>query len=328
MAACFHSSDLEADMPTHRSAGHLAALLLSLVACGDGNGPDPGGANTTRVLLTDAPFPFDRVQRVDVYVVSVSGSLSADTSAAGNFVTLATPNRTIDLLGLQNGVTDELGALTLPEGIITAVRLTIDTDLSSITLEDGTVLTGSTSPGIAWQSSAGRPVLNALIQEQIQVPDTGGTVVIDFDVGKAFISPQEIDTASTDQGFIFSPVLRAADGSKTGSIAGVVQSAGAPVEGASLRLYLGNPSAPENTWSVLGTAQTDAGGAFEFSFATRSAYWSGLPAQAGNTYIVAVDPPSDLAAARVLVPGVTVTAGNETDLGQIVLPSASPGNGR
>jgi hypothetical protein len=307
-------------MPSHSSARYSVALLLSLVACSDRSSQDPGGENMTRVLLTDDPFPFDRVERVDLYVVSVSGSLSPDTSAAGSFVTLATPNRTIDLLALQNGVTDELGALELPEGIITAVRLMIDTDRSSITLKDGTVLTGSSTPGIAWQSSAGRPVLNALIHEQIEVPDAGGTVVIDFDVGKAFITPQELDPASTDEGFIFSPVLRAADGTKTGSIAGVVQSGGTPVEDASLRLYLGNPANAENTWSVLGTAHSDAAGAFEFSFVTRSAYWAQVPAQATSTYIVAVDPPSGLVAERALVSGVSVTAGHETALGTIDLP--------
>jgi len=307
-------------MPAHQSVGYAVALLVSLAACSDRSSQDPGGENTTRILLTDDPFPFDRVQRADLYVVSVSGSLTPDTSAAGTFVTLATPNRTIDLLALQNGVTDQLGELELPEGVITAVRLVIDTDLSSITLKDGTVLTGSSTPGIAWQSSAGRPVLNALIHEQIEVPDTGGTVVIDFDVGKAFITPQEIDPASTDEGFIFSPVLRAADGTKTGSIAGAVQSGGSAVEDASLRLYLGNPADPESTWSVLGTAHSDAAGSFQFSFVTRSAYWAQVPAQANSTYIVAVDPPASLAAERVLVPGVTVTAGHETALGTIDLP--------
>jgi hypothetical protein len=307
-------------MSAHRSPWLLVALLASLAGCGDGGRQDPTAQGTTRVLLTDAPFPFDRVERVDVFVVSVSGSLGADTSAAGTFVTLATPNRTIDLLALQNGVTDELGALELPEGVITAVRLIIDTDRSSITLKDGTVLTGNSSPGIAWQSSAGRPVLNALIHEHIDVPDTGGTVVIDFDVGKAFLTPQELDPESTDQGFIFSPVLHAADGTKTGSIAGVVVSGGQPVADASLRLYLGKAAEPENTWSVLATAHTDAAGAFRFSYVTRSAYWSGLPAQATSTYIVAVDPPSALAAERTLVANVTVTAGQETALGTVVLP--------
>ena len=42
-------------------------------------------------------------------------------------------------------------------------------------------------------------------------------MAIDFNVGKAFIPPQELDPTSTDEGFIFSPVLRAADGTRTGS---------------------------------------------------------------------------------------------------------------
>ena len=40
-------------------------------------GPTPTGS--THVLLTDDPFPFYRVSRVDLYVVSVAVSLSADT---------------------------------------------------------------------------------------------------------------------------------------------------------------------------------------------------------------------------------------------------------
>lgn len=304
-------------MPPFR---RLALLpLLALFGC-DSGPQDPADAGSTRVLLSDAPFPFDRVARVDVYVVSVSGSLSPDTSASGSFVTLATPHRSINLLALQNGVSDELGRLDLPPGIITAVRLVIDTDSSSITLKDGRILTGGSTPGIHWQSSAGRPVLNALIQEQIRVPDAGGTVVIDFDVGKAFIPPQEVDPTSTDEGFIFSPVLRAADGTRTGSIVGTVASGGQPVADASLRLYLGNPADPETTWSVLGTAHTSATGAFTFSFVTRSAYWSGVPAQEASAYIVAVDPPSGLEAGRVLVPDVEVSAGQSTDLHTIALP--------
>src|SRR5207248_51777 len=129
----------------------------------------------TRTLLTDAPFPYDRIARVDLFVVSVSGSLSPDTgaTAGGNFVTLASPNRRINVLALQGGATDELGTTALATGAITAVRMVIDTDSSSITLKNGAVLTGRSTPGIHWQSSAGRPTLDALIHEQIRVPNTG-----------------------------------------------------------------------------------------------------------------------------------------------------------
>lgn len=305
-----------------RLPGPVILLAAMLSACGSNSDRFVGGGgDPTKTLLTDDPFPYDRVKRVDLYIVSVSGSLSPDTSGGGNFVTLATPHRAINLLGLTNGLTDELGSRSLSEGVITAVRLVIDTDSSSITLKDGTVLTGSSDPGIDWQSSAGRPVLNALIHENILVPDTGGTVVIDYDVGKAFITPQEIDPLSTDSGFIFSPVFRAADANRTGSISGVVQtSGGAPVEDASLRLYWGNPADPENTWPVMGTAKTNASGQFKFSYVTRNAWWSQFQSQAGKTYIVAVDPPSGSGLARTVVINVTVNQGANTSVGTVVLP--------
>lgn len=310
-------------MRTPRFVATLAILPTLLAACTD-DGVEPGSrAGETRIVLTDAPFPYDRVARVDIHVVSVSGSLSADTSGAGQFITLATPDRRINVLELQNGTVAQLGSLKLPEGAITAVRMVIDTDRSSITLKDGRVLTGSSTPGIAWQSSAGRPTLNALIHEQILVPDSGGVAVVDFDVGKSFITPQEIDPASTDSGFVFSPVLRAADANRTGSIAGTVRAgsaSGTPVAGASLRLYLGRPTDPENTWPVLATARSDGSGRFTFSYVTRSAYWTAMPAHAGKSYIVAIDPPSATALGRTLVPGVMVNAREETSVGTVVLP--------
>jgi hypothetical protein len=265
------------------------------------------------------------VARVDLFVVNVSASLNPDTSATagGSFFTLATPNRRINVLGLQNGITDELGKATIPPGAITAVRMVIDTDSSSVTLKSGFVLTGRSTPGIQWQSSAGRPTLNALIHEQIRVPNTGAIVIVDFDVGNAFIPPQEINPSSTDSGFIFSPVIRAADATRTGSITGVVRAhttTGAAVADASLRLYFGKPTQPENTWGVLSTTKTDATGAFKFSYVTRSAFWAATPTLADYTYIVAVDPPRSASMGRMLVPNVSVAGGSDTPLGTVVLP--------
>ena len=229
----------------------------------------------------------------------------------------------MNVLALQNGLTDELGAADLRSGAITAVRMIIDTDRSSITLKSGAVLRGNTTPGIAWQSSAGKPVLNAINFEQMQVPDTGATVVVVVDVGKMFMPSQFLDSASTDSGFVFLPQLRAADATRTGSITGTVRAhtpTGSAVEDASLQLYLGNPSNPENTWSVLGTAKTDANGAFKFSFVTRSAVWAAMPAHARDVYIVSVDPPLGSGLGRKLVPGLSVIAGAETPTGAVVLP--------
>ena len=303
----------------------VALPVLFALACGDGNTTSTAPRTSiTRTLITDDPFPYYRVARVDLYVVSVSASLLPDTgSSAAGFVTLATPRRRINLLALQNGVTDELGTVTLPTGAISAVRMVIDTDSSSITLRNGSVLTGRSTPGIQWQSSAGRPTLDALIHEQISVPDAGAIVVIDYDVGKAFITPQEVNPSSTDSGFVFSPVMRAADSRRTGAITGTVRAltaGGAPVADATLRLYLGTPGTPENTWIMLQTGKTAADGTFRLSYVTRSSYWAGFPVHAGKSYIVAVDPAPASGRGRMLVPSLTVTAGAETPLGSVVVP--------
>src|SRR5207253_3653162 len=133
--------------------------LAVVVACGESTAPEPHftGGGTTTFRLTDAPFRYDQVSRVDVFVVKVQASWAGDTSAAAtnDFVTVADVNRKINLLSLSGGLSDELGSANIPKGAIKAIRLIIDTDQSSITLKTGAVLTGSSSPGIAWQSSAG-----------------------------------------------------------------------------------------------------------------------------------------------------------------------------
>jgi hypothetical protein len=47
----------------------------------------------TQVFLIDAPFPYDQVARVDVYIVRVAAGTSADTTDTGPGV-IATPQRT------------------------------------------------------------------------------------------------------------------------------------------------------------------------------------------------------------------------------------------
>lgn len=306
----------------HSGSVAIAAIALACLSCDTYVGTR-GPTAETRTFLMDSPFPYHRVSKVELYVVSVSGSLIPDTSTTGTFVTLAEPHRLIDVLSLQNGLAEELGIADLPTGTITAVRMIIDTDSSSLTLADGRTLTSKTSPGIDWQSSAGRPVLNALINEEIGVPLSGGRVVIDYDVGQAFIPREELEPGTTDSGFVFSPVLRAADANRSGWITGTVraQSAtGAPVENASLRLYLGTENTAEDTWIMLGTAKTDANGVFRFSMVPRSAWWDQNPIHKDKTYIVSVDAPPDAGLQRVLVPNLSVSAASGTQTGTIVLP--------
>ena len=309
-------------MPRTRVARTLAVLgLLPLATCIDTR--IGGQANLTAIYLTDAPFPHMWIDRVDIYVVSVSVSTNPDTSAAGSFVTVASPNRRYNLLALRNGIAELLGGGAVSPGPVSAVRMIIDTDSSSMTTVNGFVMTGSTNPSIQWQSSSGRPILNALVHEQIAVADTGALIVIDFDVGQAFIMNRLLNPTSTDSGFVFSPVLRAVDARRAGEVRGrarALTTTGEPVNKLAVHLYLGDPAQPEDTWSLMGTARTDVVGEFAFSFVTPSAHWATVPAQAGKTYIVKAVPYPGGLLDPVTLGNVSVTAGVTTDIGVLVLP--------
>ena len=70
----------------------------------------------TQVFLIDAPFPYDQVARVDVYIVRVAAGTSADTTDGAPGV-IAAPHRAYNLLALGNGAAAKLG-----EGILLSGR--------------------------------------------------------------------------------------------------------------------------------------------------------------------------------------------------------------
>ena len=299
---------------------NLCAALALAVACGDGaSEPHFSGGGPTTFKLTDAPFPYDKVSRVDIYVVKVQASWAGDTTAGAtnDFVTVADVNRKINVLALEGGLTDVLGTANVPEGAIKAVRMIIDTDQSSITLKTGAVLTGSSNPGIAWQSSAGIATLNAEVADHIPVPEGGTEVVIDFDIGRSFFDPADVTPPCGCSGFIFSPQgLRAAQASRTGSVTGSVRytGAGAGQADATVELKLGNPNDPSYTWATVSTTKTDASGNFRFAYVTRSTFWS----QAGWTYMVVASHNGYGAT----VTNVLVSPGAETAVGPVLLPTS------
>src|SRR6476620_5481363 len=102
----------------------IAASAMLAGACSDdGTLPKLGGSSetgTVEVRLTDAPFPTDQVQSVDVFVVRVDGRTSdvsdadadqdLDNKGSTGWRTIATPNVSFNLLSLQNGATATLGS--------------------------------------------------------------------------------------------------------------------------------------------------------------------------------------------------------------------------
>src|SRR2546426_812832 len=116
----------------------LAAALLVGAGCYKDDTTSPqSGKPRARVLLTDAPFPYDSVASVNLYVASIAASGDVDTTGGGQWVRAATPARAFDLLTLQRGATAFLGEAELDARQYRAIRMVIDADRSSIVYNNG-----------------------------------------------------------------------------------------------------------------------------------------------------------------------------------------------
>jgi hypothetical protein len=277
----------------------LALLAVASIAAAcymdDATLANPNNPNLSRakVLLTDDPFPFDTVQSVQVYVVSIAVSTRPDTGTSADsmhWVTVAAPHRQIDLLTLQQGLTDSLGAGQVTADQYKAVLVTINVDSSAgIRYKNG-------SPAVVRWNGSGQESYASFVEAPINIPDTGAVIVIDFDVGRSFVYNQLGDGA-----FDFFAAIRAVNRGATGNIAGTVThdaSAGpvGPVADATVTAWGGGPG----NWYILSTGKTDAAGHYRLAYL--------LP----GTYIVGVEPPSGSSFGSAVDSNVAVNRGAET----------------
>lgn len=297
---------------TLAAAAALAAGTFSLSACSDSNSPRMG---TLAVSLTDAPFPFDQVERADIFVVRIDAKLAEsseadaaedvegdneNTNPSRGWVTIAEPNVALNLLELQGGKVTNLGQETLPVGRYRGFRLILDTDKSSITLKDDFELRGTTTPGIVWPS-AGRTGIKINLDRPFEVVGDGSLMVIDFDLGNSFVLR---GNTIQENGLLFKPVVRATASEQTGSISGTVRSgaAGTPtVALASVQvLQPGTALTDTDPTKVVATTATNEVGAYKAAFL--------LP----GAYSLRVYPPTGSTLKPALVPTVTVSEGRDT----------------
>jgi hypothetical protein len=247
-----------------------------------------------QVLLTDAPFPFDSVQSVQVYIVSIALSTRPDTGTSADsmhWVTVAAPHRQIDLLTLQQGLTDSLGVGEVTADQYKAVLVTLNVDSSA-----GIRLKNGSQAVVRWNGS-GQESYASFVQAPVNIPDSEGraVIVLDFDVGRSFQYNNWGDRA-----FDFFPWIRAVNRAATGNIAGTVTrdpSTGSvgPVVDATVTAWGGGPG----NWYIISTGKTDAAGHYRLAYL--------LP----GLYIVGVDPPQNTFTS-VLDSSVVVSQGSET----------------
>lgn len=289
----------------------LAAFLLLAgstgVACYQDDTLHPGLIAPTNVLLTDDPFPFDTVGSVNIFISKIEGSTQFDTSGSGSWVEIAAPNKSFDLLTLQQGTTAPLGGKPIEAGQYVAIRMTIDVDKSSIKYE------GGANAVVQWPYPGhGQIVLYALVEEPLAVSATGAEIVIDFDVGRSFLY-----NLTGNKDFVMIPWLRAVNSAATGTLTGVVTAPDVegnptPVENANVTVYSGDPGRPSNTWGVFATGRTDALGHYTVAF---------LPA---GTWIVRFEQPDLPGLDPVTTANVVVSIGGTTTL-DAALPRAGAG---
>ena len=285
----------------NRTIRGLAAFVVAtfaLAACSDSSGT---GTGLLTVRLTDAPFPFSDVARVDVYVTRVDARLATPTDAQATnaadqsgWTTVATPNASINLLDLGSGKTMNLGATTLATGSYSGFRLILDTSKSSITLTDGT------KPTIFFPS-AGQTGIKVNLDSPIQLTENGSVMTLDFDIGRSFVMRGN----SAANGFNFKPVIRAVAQDITGSVTGSVRAnsvTGAPVPDATIEvLTAGSLLTDSDPTHIVRSGTTDASGNFRIAFL--------LP----GTYVLRATPPSASGFKPALLPGgLTITASTET----------------
>jgi hypothetical protein len=288
------------------------ALAAALAACSDGATAARRGELS--LALTDAPFPFDSIQRADIFVVRIDAKLAPTDSAGADdetkvedrqrgesdrlgrgWVTVAAPNQAVNLLDLQGGRTMDLGRQSLPTGEYRGLRLIVDAERSSVTLMDGT------RPTVYWPS-ASRTGIKVQLDRPITLTAGGSQLVLDFDLGRSFV----LRGTTASSGLLFKPVIRATTASaSTGSITGTVRadSAGGTfvVTGAVEVLQGGTALADTARARVVATTATDINGQFTVAL---------LPP---GTYALRVTPPAKMAAKPLgYVPSVTVVGGKAT----------------
>lgn len=296
----------------------LLSIVVAAVLTGGGCyqddtiGPTTGGRTKpfARVLLTDAPFPYDSVASVSLHIVRIDATADPDTSDGEGWVLIAQPNRAFDLLALQQGTTAVLGEAELSGRLYRAVRMVIDADRSSV------VWSGGSHAAVNWPwPGTGLITMHAVVEEPLFLlaDEDSIEIVIDFDLGRSFLYDYDGTGA-----FTVLPWLRAVHRAFTGTIAGTVTSnytgQTLPLRNAEVRVYRGDiPAVPELELQYpTATGRTDAAGRYTVAFVS------------SGTYTVSIAQPSNPFLDQVIIPNVHVTPGNTTTV-SASLPTAGSG---
>jgi hypothetical protein len=177
---------------------------------GNGGGPKPLGPRL-RILVTDAPFPFEDVKSA---VVSVKRVEIREVGSA--FATLMEwdGGRDLDLVQLKNGLVNILYAGDPEPGDYDALRIIVEPKEITI-LDDGREKTYTQFKVPSGPQTGIKVYMKPVVSV---VTDLTKDIVLDIDLEKSFIVQGNPKTPAGIKGFIFKPVVRAVNRTTAGSV--------------------------------------------------------------------------------------------------------------
>ncbi|MBN2666650.1 MAG: DUF4382 domain-containing protein [Bacteroidales bacterium] len=191
-----------------------AAFMLVFTGCDKTN----EGNGRLVVNITDAPFPVDMVESAEVTITKLEIRKAGDgISDECPFEVIWEGSETFNLLDLRNGVVAELLDLEIPAGEYNLLRLYVDE--ASLKVKDGENFTVRVPSG----SQTGIKIFI----DPVLVVEEGLTaeMILDFDLSNSFVIQGNMDSPAGIKGFIFKPVIRAANNSSAGRLEGTVKDA-------------------------------------------------------------------------------------------------------
>ena len=191
-----------------------AAFMLFFAACdkiNDGNG-------RLIINITDAPFPLDMVESAEVTITKLEIREAEDcVRDTCLFEVIWEGSETFNLLDLRNGVVAKLADIEIPVGEYDLLRLYVDE--ASLEVKDGDNYTVKVPGG---SQSGIKVFINPVL-----VVEEGLTaeMILDFDLSNSFVIQGNMNSPAGIKGFLFKPVIRAANNATAGRLEGTVRDA-------------------------------------------------------------------------------------------------------
>ncbi len=245
-----------------------AILIAGLTACSSG-----GGSNMGQLSLSLMDKPSDSYNAVYVTIQSIAVHAATDTEGSWN--TIATPNKTVDLLALTNGVREQMALVDMAPGHYTQMRLMIGTQPDT-----GLNIQGNPHPFANYAIDTNGNVHSLKIPSGMQ---TGVKLVQGFDINANstteltldFDASRSVVVAGNSGKYLLKPTIQVIDTAVATVLNGKVtdQATTAGIGGALVSIQVYDPTAadPKDQVAIMNSTFTDdtdaMRGLYKFFFA-------------------------------------------------------------